>query len=409
MSDDTPSPVPPLQNPLFRRFLIARFFGSLGNQFFSCTIAWLVYEKTRSEFASGMIGLVEIIPVFLLALPAGHLADKKDRRSIILVVRAIMAACAILFALLAHFNAAILFFYILLAIVAGIRTFYSPALENLLPRLVPEAQFAHAITYIGSMWQTASLVGPLLCGVLIKWLGAAPVFLLDAVLGGVAVILFRALPKQAPSREATDSDDTPSLSAVFDGGRFLLKSPDLLACITLDLFAVLFGGAVALIPAFNKTILHADEVGYGFLRAAMPFGALVMGFILRKISPFNRNGWVMLGVVAGFGLSTIVFAYSKVFILSFLMLALAGALDGVSVMIRSTLMLVRVPDSMRGRVAAFNDIFVGASNELGGFESGLAARYLGLVRSVALGGVATLVVTALTAWLSKPLRNMGKL
>lgn len=395
----------PWRNAPFRRFVLARFLASLGSQMLGTAIGWQVYEQTRSPFALGMIGLVEIIPVFLLALPAGHLADVRDRRQIAMTVRAILALISCALAGIAFAHAPVTALFAVISLMAAVRTFYSPAVDNLLPRLVPPSQLHSAITWLSNVWQAASIVGPPIAGFAIRALGAAPVYLADALIGLAAAFLFATLPRATPH----PPEEETTWGSIAAGGRFLKENPVLLAAITLDLFAVLFGGAVALLPAFAKDILEVGPTGLGWLKAATPVGALATGFLLRHLPPFRRAGLALLWAVAGFGAAAIVFGLSTSFALSLTMLALSGALDNISVVVRSTLLLTQVPDRMRGRVSAFNDIFVGASNELGGFESGLAAKYLGIVPSVMLGGVGTLIVVALTAWRAPQLRKLGAL
>ena len=363
-------------------------------------------SATDSINTARLVGLTEIVPVFLLALPAGHLCDVKDRRGIALAARAGMTLVSggLLWAALT--NAPIVVFFGFIALLAMVRTFYSPALDNLLPRVVPERLFGRAIALISSTWQSAAIVGPIVAGALIRAAGSAwPVFLADIVLALVLLTLFTSLPKQTPH----PPEEATTWGSILAGGQFLRDNPVLLGAITLDLFAVLFGGAVALLPAFAKKILMVGPVGLGWLNAAQSIGALLMALTLTHLPPIRRNGLVMLWAVAGFGAATIVFGVSGNFWLSMLMLAVLGAMDSVSVVVRSTLLLVRVPDRMRGRVSAFNDIFVGASNELGGFESGLLARFIGPIWAVAWGGIGTILVVLLTAWRAPELRRLGPL
>lgn len=399
-------PLAPLRLPAFRSFLVARFLSSLGGRMVGVAIAWQVFERTNSEFASGLVGLTEIVPVFLLALPAGHLCDVRDRRGIVLAARSAMALCTAGLLATSLANLPIQAVFVCIALLAAVRTFHSPALDNLLPRIVPEALFPRSVTWLTNTWQTAAIGGPILAGWMIARARAAwPVYLAELVFAAAAVALYSRLPRRTPEppQESTTWD------SILAGGRFLRENPVLLAAISLDLFAVLFGGAVALLPSFAKKILHVGAEGLGWLAAAPSIGALAMSLVLTRWPTFRSAGKAMLWAVAGFGVATVVFAFSRLYALSLLMLALTGALDNISVVIRSTLLLLRVPDRMRGRVSAFNDIFVGASNELGGFESGLLARFVGSVWAVASGGLATLAVVAFTAWKAPDLRRLGRL
>jgi len=396
----------PWRVPLFRRFLIARFLSAFSNRMIGVAIGWQVFDRTNSEFASGMVGLVEIIPVFLLALPAGHLSDVRDRRGIVMASRSAMGVVAGLLCWIAWREARIEWLFACIALLAAVRTFQGPAIDNLLPRIVEERMVPRSVAWLTNVWQTASIVGPVAAGQLIDRFGAAwPVYLMEVCVAVVVVRLYASLPrvKPEPPEERTTWD------AILAGGTFLRENPVLLAAISLDLFAVLFGGAVALLPAFAKKILQVDATNLGWLSSAQSIGALAMSLWLIRRPGFARAGLAILWAVAGFGAATIVFGISRNFALSLAMLFVMGALDNISVVIRSTLLLVRVPDRMRGRVSAFNDIFVGASNELGGFESGLLARWVGPVRSVVFGGLATLAVVAFTAWRAPALRNLASL
>ena len=396
----------PLRLPLFRRFLAARFLSAFSNRMVGVGIAWQVFDRTNSEFASGMVGLVEIIPVFLLGLPAGHLSDVRDRRSIVMVTRSLMAVCAAVLLWTSLGRQPIESVFAAVALLAAVRTFQGPAVDNLLPRLVEPRLFPRAVAWLTNLWQFSSIVAPVAAGWMIARTNSAwPVFALELVTAPVVVWLYGTLPKQAPTPPQEDT----TWGSIMAGGRFLRENPVLLAAISLDLFAVLFGGAVALLPAFSKKILQVGPVGLGWLTSAQSMGALAMSLVLLRWPTFRRAGAAMLWAVAGFGVATVVFGLSRSFALSFAMLFAMGALDNISVVVRSTLLLLHVPDAMRGRVSAFNDIFVGASNELGGFESGLLARFVGPVRSVVFGGLVTLSVVGLTAVLSKPLRSLGRL
>jgi MFS family permease len=396
----------PVRIPLFRRFLLARFVSAFSNRMVGVGIAWQVFDRTNSEFASGLVGLVEIIPVFLLGLPAGHLSDVKDRRSIVMATRSMMAICAAILLWTSTGQKPIEAVFAAVALLAAVRTFQGPAVDNLLPRILEPRLFPRGVAWLTNLWQFSAIVAPVAAGFLIARFDSAwPVFATELVAAPLVVWLYASLPRQKP--EPPEEDTT--WGSILAGGRFLKENPVLLAAISLDLFAVLFGGAVALLPAFAKKILNVGPVGLGWLTSAQSVGALAMSLVLLRWPNFRRAGAAMLWAVAGFGAATVVFGLSRSFALSFAMLFAMGALDNISVVVRSTLLLLQVPDRMRGRVSAFNDIFVGASNELGGFESGLLARFIGPVRSVVVGGLLTLGVVGFTTLVSRPLRTLGRL
>ncbi len=404
MNDD--SLLAPLRLPLFRRFLLARFLSAFSNRMVGVGIAWQVFDRTNSEFASGLVGLVEIVPVFLLGLPAGHLSDVKDRRSIVLATRSLMAVCAAVLLWTADGRHPIEAVFAAVAVLAAVRTFQGPAVDNLLPRIVEPGLFPRAVAWLTNCWQFSSIVAPIAAGFLIARMKSAwPVFAAELAIAPLVVWLYTSLPRQKPQPPEEDT----TWGSILAGGQFLRENPVLLAAISLDLFAVLFGGAVVLLPSFAKKVLQVGPVGLGWLSSAQSIGAFAMSLVLLRWPSFRKAGAAMLWAVAGFGAATVVFGVSRSFALSFAMLFAMGALDNISVVVRSTLLLLQVPDKMRGRVSAFNDIFVGASNELGGFESGLLARFVGPVRSVVYGGLLTLGVVGFTAVVSKPLRTLGRL
>ncbi|MFM7320819.1 MAG: MFS transporter, partial [Armatimonadota bacterium] len=288
----------PWRIPAFRRFLIARFLSAFSNRMVGVAIGWQVFDRTNSEFASGLVGLVEIVPVFLLALPAGHLSDVRDRRGIVLASRSAMGVVAVLLCWIALRESRIEWLFACIALLAAVRTFQGPALDNLLPRIVEERQYPRAVAWLTNVWQTASIVGPVAAGFLIdRWKAAWPVYLTEVLVALLVVRLYATLPKQAPE----PPEERTTWDAILAGGRFLRENPVLLAAISLDLFAVLFGGAVALLPAFAKKILHVDATGLGWLSSAQSIGALAMSLLLIRRPGFDRAGHAMLWAVAGFG------------------------------------------------------------------------------------------------------------
>ncbi len=395
-------PIAALRYPDFRLVVLSRFTASLGERMVSVALGWEIYERTHDAFFLGLVGLVQILPVILLSLLAGHVADRYNRKRIVMITQAGLGVFSLGLAALSFTNGSLVLIYGCLFMFGVMRAFNDPANSTLLAQSVPPEVFGNAATLGSSVWQISSVVGPALGGLLIAhFKSGAEIFLLNAI----SCIFFAAAVSFMRLRPVVQSTEPATWSSVLAGFRFLGESRVLLAAITLDLFAVLFGGAVALLPVYAKDILHVGPEGLGALQSAQSIGALLMAGIMIYIPPLQRAGKSLLFAVGGFGVATIIFGISSNFILSLLMLGILGALDYVSVVIRSTLMLTRVPDEMRGRVAAVNTVFIGASNELGGFESGLVTRIGqgvfgtvgGPVFAVVSGGIATiLVVIAVT-------------
>ncbi len=391
----------------FRLLMVASFLAVVGEQLVGVALGWELYDRTGSPLALGFVGLVQVVPVLALALPAGHVADRADRRRIVILCLVILGLGSAGLALLSSLRGPLWLVYGCLFAIGVGRAFERPAFSALLAGCVPPEHFTSAATWSSSSWQAASIVGPALGGALVAWAGrAAPVYAVDAALalalaGLVAAV--RARPKAAAP------DEPLTLASLSSGLRFVFQTRILLAAITLDLFAVLLGGATALLPIYASRILHVGAAGLGWLRAAPAIGAIAAGLVVAHRPPFRRAGWTLLVAVAGFGAATIVFGVSKSFPLSLAMLALLGAFDNVSVVIRTTLELTRTPDALRGRVNAVHGVFIGLSSELGAFESGVAAQLLGTVGAVAFGGAGTLVVVALVALLWPEVRRLRRL
>ena len=390
----------------FRLLTVGSFVGSLGSQMLSVAIGWELYERTGSALDLGLIGLVQVIPVILLSLPAGHIADRFDRRRIVLLMQILLALASLVLGFLSYVHGPLVLVYVCLLLIGAARAFNGPASGSLLPQTVPQEVFPNAVTWESSTWQLAAVIGPALGGLVIAVRrSATPVYVLDAVAALVMMAAVASMRSRQPRREHEDA----GLRSLMAGVGFVWRTKIILAAITLDLFAVLLGGATTLLPIFAKDILHVGPTGLGWLRGAPSIGAVVVAIGLAYLPPFKRAGKTLLWVVAGFGAATIVFGLSRSFALSLLMLALLGAFDGVSVVIRSTLLLVRTPDEMRGRVSAFHSVFIGASNELGGFESGVAASLLGPVIAVVGGGIGTVLVVLFVALIWPEIRQLGRL
>jgi MFS family permease len=390
----------------FRFMVLGSFLAVIAEQMLGVAVGWELYERTRDPFALGLVGLVEIVPVLLLALPAGHVADRRDRKWIVIAAMGAIAACAFGLFGLSITRGPLPAFYGLLFGIGVARAFQSPAFSALSAQVVPPSHYASAATWSSGAWQSSAILGPALGGLLLAvWGGSTWVY---AVAGGLLVLvalLFFLLRPRAVAR----SEEPISRESLLAGARFIRRTPVILAAITLDMFAVLLGGATALLPVFALDILHVGADGLGWLRAAPAVGAVLTAPIIALRPPFRYAGRTLLLVVAGFGLATIVFGLSRNFVLSLAMLALLGGLDNVSVIIRGTLMLTRTPDILRGRVNAVHSVFIGISNELGAFESGLAAALIGTVGAVVAGGIGTILIVALVAAFAPELRSLGRL
>ncbi len=391
----------------FRLLLLGRFAATLGEQMLTVALGWELYERTGSAFALGLVGLVQMLPVLAFSLPAGHLADRHNRLHIVIVTDALLALGALALFALSATEGPLPLYYAAILLLGVAQAFNDPAGSTLLPQIVPAQTFANAATWSSSSFQLAAVSGPALAGVLIAITTRSTIiYALYAALGVCVVGLLLLIRTPAPPRVISKASTVQSL---LEGLGFLRRTRVIVGAITLDMFAVAFGGAVTLLPIFATTVLHSGATGLGLLRAAPAVGALLMAFAQAYLPPLRRAGRTLLLAVGGFGLATIVFGLSRSFLLSLLMLALLGALDNVSVVIRSTLLLTRVPDAMRGRVASVNSIFIGASNQLGGFESGSVAALIGPVGSVVTGGIGTLVVVGAVALLWPELRRLARL
>jgi MFS family permease len=394
-----------LGNRDFTLFLAARFLATLAVQMQTVAVGWQVYEVTRDPLDLGLIGLSQFLPFVLLILPAGHLADSRDRRRIISLCFSLECVCALLLLLLASrgLRSATPVFAVM--VLFGIaRAFAMPTGQALLPNLVSREQFGTAVALNSSTWQVATIAGPALGGIV--YLSGAPVvYATVAALLAIAVLLtlmVRRGGERAPSTEA------PGLHTLLSGLRFVWSRRPVLGAISLDLFAVLFGGATALLPVYAADVLHVGPSGLGLLRTAPGVGAALCGLVI-GIWPMTRHvGRWMFGGVFAFGIATITFGLSGNFWLSVGALTVMGAGDMVSVYIRHLLVQLETPDAIRGRVSAVNAVFIGASNELGEFESGLTAALFGTVPAVIVGGCATLVVAGAWSRLFPELAGMDR-
>ncbi len=395
-----------LHIPEFRYWLGANSFSTLAGRALAVTLGYQIYELTRDPLALGFLGLVEAIPAVSLALFGGHLADRYDRRRIVLITRAISCLAAVCFALISlDANLKGLFALYMVVFVAGLaRGFADPAASAFEAQLVPRELYVNAATWGGSVWQVTSIIGPALGGFVYAWFGVTNTYWMIAglfALAWVCVLFIGAKPM--PLAEKHES----IWESIRFGVQYVFRNQVLVGSMALDLFAVLFGGAIALLPIFASEILKVGPSGLGILVAAPSVGALASMLWATRRPPKRNAGKILLGAVAGFGVSIIVFALSKNFILSAVALIASGMFDGISMVIRQTTLRLFSPEHLRGRIAAVNWIFIGSSNEIGAFESGFAANWLGTIPAVWIGGVVTLLVVGVTAFAAPKLRNLN--
>ena len=402
--------------PNFVNYTLARVFIVVALEMQSVAVGWQVYAITNRPLDLGYVGLAQFAPGFVLFLFAGHAADLFDRRKLLTCCYAGYGLCsALLLAISWRAPQSVHLIYVVLVFVGVSRSFSFPVSRAILPHLVPEEHFSNAVAWNASTFQIATIAGPALGGIAYAlFRGPETVYALALAVSILSIILtlrIRPLPT-SPEKEMAERvtrKEPVSLRTVLAGFRFIREKKLILGSISLDMFAVLLGGAVALLPVYAKNILHTGPWGLGLLRSAPGVGAALMAIVVAHRPIRRRAGPIMLFAVAAFGVFTIVFGISHNLILSFVALFLTGAADMVSVIIRATLVQVATPDEMRGRVNAVDMLFIGVSNELGEFESGLTAQWFGTVPAVVLGGVGTLLVIATWAWLFPELRKADQL
>jgi MFS family permease len=391
--------------PNFRYYMVARLLVTSATEMQALAVAWQIYAMTHRPLDLGLVGLAQFLPGILLFLVAGHTADRASRQRILQVCCAAFALCSLLLLTFTlHGITSVYPIYAVLLLNGVARAFGGPAGQAFLPQLVDIADFQNAVAWSSTVFQTATITGPMLGGLLYGWAGSPAVVYAStasAYLGALLlIVLIRA---RVVTRRAVGT----SLDMVLGGFRYIWRNKLILGAISLDLFAVLLGGAVALLPVYAREILNAGTTGLGLLRAAPGAGAVLTAVVVAHRPLGRKAGATMLWCVAGFGIATIVFGLSGNMALSLAVLALSGAFDMVSVIVRHTVVQLATPDEMRGRVSAVNMVFVGASNEVGQFESGLTAQWFGTVPAVVLGGIGTLVVVALWTWWFPALRKAG--
>ncbi len=420
---DRHDPYGALRVPAFRWFVISLMAMTVGVQIQGIAVAWQLYAATNDPLALGLAGLAEVLPFLALSLPAGHWADRHDRKRLALLGIVVLVLCAALFLAMTFAlhrtggaSARVIgstawsspmAIYAVLAVSGVSRAILQPARQALGTMIVPASLYANAATWRSSIWQFASVLGPAIGGLIFAFAGPMATYSVTFALLLLAWWAMAAVT--APRREPSVVAASTAGAGILEGVRFVLRDKLVLAALSLDMFAVLFGGATALLPVFTKTVLHVSPEWLGYLRAAPAVGAVCMALLLAHQPPMTRAGRTLLLAVFAWGLSIIGFALSRNVWLSCALLAMGGAVDGVSVVIRSTLLQARTPPHVMGRVMAVNSIFIGSANEIGAFESGVTARLFGAVNSVLLGGVVTIAVVLSMAVLSPTLRRLEHL
>jgi MFS family permease len=406
MLNSTRDPFAAIRIKEFKNLIIGRFIFIIALRMMTTVVGWWIYQLTNTAFAIGLVGLSEVIPAVSFALYAGHVIDISEKRWMLLRgVLLYFGAASILLLLSSGFMKERLGNHWVAVCIYGvifctgiIRSFTGPVFNVILAYIVPKSVLQNATTWNQGAWLSASVTGHALGGLLIAYFGitgALTTIVITILLG------FIVLTGLKPKPSLYEKGQQRTWESVKEGLRFVFRTKELLGAISLDLFAVLFGGAVAMVPVYARTILHVGAIGYGWLNAASDIGSICI-VILLTIYPLQKNqGRTLMFAVAGFGACIIMFGVSKIYIISFLALMISGMLDGISVVIRGTIMQLKTPDHMRGRVLSVNSMFINSSNELGQFESGLAAHLLGNVPSVVFGGCMTLLIVIIT-WLKAP-------
>ena len=398
-----------LRQPGYTRLLLYRIAGMLSYQIVAVTVGWHIYEVTRNPFSLGLIGLAEVLPYFCVAPFAGYLVDHLPRRKLGMTACLGLIATALMLVAVARGwlpVKGVWPIYLAVALTGMVRAFLSPVYNALFARVLKREQFARGAGFGTVVFQAGMVLGPALGGVLVAVGGKGLSYGVAAAMAVLALVALASLKVIEPAPPQTRA---PIFASIAEGARFVLSNQIMLGAMALDMFSVLLGGVVAMLPAFIQDILHYGPEGLGILRAAPALGSIAVGLWLAR-HPLRRNaGRVLLFAVAGFGLCVIAFGLSRSFWLSAAILVFYGACDGVSVVVRSTIMQLVTPDEMRGRVSSINGIFISSSNELGAFYGGSMARLLGLVTAVVIGGCAVLGVAAITAWKAPQLRRLDNL
>ena len=394
----------PLYEKEFRLYIIARFFYIMGLRMVTTVVAYQLFQITRDSFSIGLMGLAEFIPVFVLALYAGYIIDRTDKRTMLLKGVSSYSLCVLALVVVTSpyaresWGSLEVAFYIIIFVTGIIRAFAGPTSAAIIAQLVPRDQLPFAANISSTTWLSASIVGHASAGFFIAWFGVNGTFIIIFAYIIIAAFLIARIKKKPV---INTGKTVKAWASVKEGLSYVFSNKVMLGAITLDLFAVLFGGAVALIPEFAERILDVGPIGFGWLNAAIDIGSVIMILFITFFPMRKRQGKILLISVFGFGICIICFGLSDIYWISFVALLLAGMLDGVSVIIRSTILQLTTPDEMRGRVSSVNSMFVNSSNELGHFESGFAARIMGASPAVIFGGCITLLVVIIT-WFKAP-------
>jgi MFS family permease len=400
----------PLQHPEYRFYILSRFFYIMALRMVATVVAYQLFQITGSSFSIGLAGLSEFVPVFALALYAGHVIDRSDKRTLLLkgILSYALCAAALVALTLPRVQASLpkqtltLFFYGVIFFTGIIRAFAGPTSNAILAQLIPREILHYAANFSSTTWLVASILGHASAGFFIAWFGIHVTFIII-----LCYVLFAGFWVSRISRKpiAHNNVQAKIWESVQEGLRFVFRHKVMLGAISLDLFAVLFGGAVALIPEVAERILKVGPIGFGWLNAAVDIGSATMISLFSFFPMRRRQGQRLLVAVAGFGLCIIVFGLSEIYWVSFAALLVAGMMDGISVLTRGTILQLTTPDEMRGRVSSVNSMFINSSNELGQFESGFTARIMGTVPAILFGGSMTLLVVLITWWRAPELRK----
>lgn len=405
-----------LRNPDLRVYLTGRLIAIIGQQMFAMGLGWELYERTGSALALGFVGLTQVLPMIVCTLPAGHFADLYNRKRIIVLMTLILATVNLALAGISATRAPVMLIYLCLIVSGTAKTFLWAASASFLPQLVERRDLARAVTWSSTTFQIGSITGPAVGGIVLHFTHhAAWIYVLNAL----AALTCSALVNRVRLHHVAVIAEKFSFKTLLTGFSFVFTNRIILGIITLDMFAVLLGGATALLPVYAKEILHVGPYGLGLLQAALPVGAILCSLTLAHRPPLEKAGHSLLWAVAAFGFATIVFGLSQHFWLSFAMLMICGMSDNVSVVVRHTLVQLLTPNEKRGRVSAVNNLFIGTSNELGEVESGTVAHWFGpalgntiatgAMISVVSGGVGTILVVLAVAWLWPEIRKYGRL
>lgn len=406
-----------LRNRDLRLYLMGKLIATIGQQMLATAVGWELFNRTHSVMKLGLVGLTQVSPMILFTLPAGHVADNFNRKNIIALMTFVVAISSLGLTIISWNQAPVFWMYVCLFVSAAARTYMTAASASFLPSLVDRKDLSRAVNWTATTFQLSSIIGPTLAGAIIYFAGhrAFPIYAINVC----AALIFCAMMTQIHTHHVVAAREKMSFKTLLTGFDFVFANEIILGIITLDMFAVLLGGATALLPVYADLILKVGPIGLGFLQSALPTGALICTFILAHRPPIQKAGRSLLLAVTAFGIATIGFGLSRWFWLSFLMLFICGAVDNISVVVRHTLVQLLTPDEKRGRVSAVNNLFIGTSNEMGEFESGSVAQLfgpvmhntvaMGTIISVVAGGFGTIAVVIGIALVFPHVRKYGRL